>query len=80
MNCLVSIRPCRTRLSGRSLWPDSVSVPLLGLSPWPCDILPMATVEIACLKINCSWLLVSSTTEYLSNELIRTVIFTPLKR
>jgi len=31
----------------------------------------MATVDMACLKINCSWLLVSSTTEYLSKERMR---------
>ena len=38
------------------------------------------TVEIACLKISCSWLLVSSTTEYLSKLLIRPESFTPLIR
>ena len=26
----------------------------VGRSPWPCESRPMATVEIACLKINCS--------------------------
>jgi len=30
----------------------------------------LTTVEIACLKINCSWLLFSSSTEYLSKDLI----------
>jgi len=40
----------------------------------------MTTVEIACLKINCSWLLVSNTTEYLSNERILPVSLTPLSR
>src|SRR5207245_10754602 len=52
----------------------------VGLSLWPCDVLPMATVEMACLKINCPWWLVSSTTEYLSKERIRPVNFTPLRR
>ena len=51
-----------------------------GLSPWLCKVRPAATVEMACLKISCSWLLVSSTTEYLSKERIRPVSFTPLKR
>ena len=37
-------------------------------------------VEIACLKINCSWLLVSSMTEYLSKERIFPDNFTPLRR
>ena len=40
----------------------------------------ITTVEIACLKINCSWLLVSSTTEYLSNDRMRPVSFTPLSK
>lgn len=40
----------------------------------------ITTVEIACLKISCSWLFVSSTTEYLSNERMRPVSFTPLSR
>src|SRR3954452_13604137 len=35
-------------------------------------------VDIACLKISCSWLLASSTTEYLSKLLIRPESFTPL--
>jgi len=26
----------------------------VGLSAWPCKARPIATVEIACLKINCS--------------------------
>src|SRR4029077_2044248 len=52
----------------------------VGLSVWLCAVLPIATVEIACLKINCSWLLVSSTTEYLSKERIRPVNFTPLNK
>ena len=52
----------------------------VGRSPCPCESLPMATVEIACLKINCSWLLVSRTTEYLSKERIRPVNLTPLSK
>src|SRR6202011_4977149 len=52
----------------------------VGLSPGPCKVLPMATVDMACLKINCSWLLVSSTTEYLSKERMRPVSLTPLNR
>ena len=43
----------------------------VGRSECPCAIRPMATVEMACLKINCSWLFVSSTTEYLSKERMR---------
>src|ERR1700684_506604 len=35
---------------------------------------------MACLKINCSWLLFSSNTEYLSNERILPVSLTPLTR
>src|SRR5262249_28663550 len=38
------------------------------------------TVEIACLKMSCSWLLDSSTTEYLSKLLILPESFTPLIR
>ena len=52
----------------------------VGLSPWLCKVFPMATVEMACLKISCSWLLVSSTTEYLSKERMRPVSLTPLNR
>jgi hypothetical protein len=56
---------------------------LAGLSEYgrsgPCGF-AMTTVEIACLKISCSWLFVSSTTEYLSKERIRPVSFTPLSR
>ena len=52
----------------------------VGRSECPCEALPIATVEIACLKINCSWLLVSRTTEYLSNERIRPVNLTPLSK
>src|SRR3954464_1305455 len=51
-----------------------------GLGSALCPTRPITTVEIACLKINCSWLLVSSTTEYLSNERMRPVSFTPLSR
>jgi len=40
----------------------------------------LTTVEIACLKINCSWLLFSSSTEYLSKERILPVNLTPLTR
>ena len=40
------------------------------LPPDPPDrrgqLLTVTTVEMACLKISCSWLLVSSTSEYLS--------------
>ncbi len=49
-------------------------------SRWVCDVREITTVEIACLKMSCSWLLVSSTTEYLSNDRIRPVSFTPLTR
>src|ERR1700688_4095796 len=45
-----------------------------------CAAREITTVEIACLKMSCSWLLVSSTTEYLSNDRIRPVSFTPLTR
>src|ERR1700722_1194243 len=41
---------------------------------------PMTMVEMACLKINCSWPLASSTTEYLSKERMRPVSLTPLRR
>ena len=40
----------------------------------------LTTVEMACLKINCSWLLFSSNAEYLSNERILPVSLTPLTR
>ncbi len=40
----------------------------------------LTTVEMACLKINCSWLLFSKSTEYLSNERIFPVSFTPETR
>src|SRR5881396_3630354 len=40
----------------------------------------VVTVEIACLKINCSWLFASRMTEYLSNPLIFPINFTPLMR
>src|SRR6202012_3632485 len=40
----------------------------------------LTTVEIACLKISCSWLLFSKSTEYLSKERILPVSFTPLTR
>src|ERR1700674_1694416 len=49
-------------------------------SMWLWAAREMTTVEIACLKMSCSWLLVSSTTEYLSNDRIRPVSFTPLTR
>src|SRR5208283_1922557 len=49
-------------------------------SPWMWAPREMTTVEIACLKMSCSWLLVSRTTEYLSNDRIRPVSFTPLTR
>jgi len=42
--------------------------------------LPLTTVEIACLKINCSCALFSSSTEYLSKERILPVSLTPLTR
>lgn len=40
----------------------------------------LTTVDMACLKINCSWLLFSSSTEYLSKDLIFPVSLTPLTR
>src|SRR5579872_1306632 len=40
--------------------------------------LDTTTVEIACLKISCSWLLVSRTTEYLSKLFMRPESLTPL--
>src|SRR5205085_11342068 len=46
----------------------------------PCAGRTIASVEIECLKMTCSWLLVSSTTEYLSNERILPLSFTPLSR
>src|SRR6266851_5323316 len=49
-------------------------------SIWLWAAREMTTVEIACLKMSCSWLLVSRTTEYLSNDRIRPVSFTPLTR
>jgi len=45
---------------------------------WPA--FDTTTVEIACLKISCSWLLVSRTNEYLSKLLIRPESLTPLIR
>jgi len=59
--------------------PDETAVAALP-STWGCAPREMTTVEIACLKMSCSWLLVSSTTEYLSNDRIRPVSFTPLTR
>src|ERR1700726_3931126 len=49
-------------------------------SMWLWAAREITIVEIACLKMSCSWLLVSSTTEYLSNDRIRPVSFTPLTR
>ena len=47
----------------------------------PCDpTRPITMVEMACLNINCSCPLASSTTEYLSKERMRPVNFTPLNR
>ena len=40
----------------------------------------LTTVEMACLKINCSWLLFSNSTEYLSKDRILPVSLTPLTR
>src|SRR5271157_1041502 len=40
----------------------------------------VTTVEMACLKINCSWLLFSRSTEYLSKDRIFPVSLTPLTR
>ena len=40
----------------------------------------LTTVDMACLKISCSWLLFSRSTEYLSNDRIFPVSFTPLTR
>ena len=40
----------------------------------------LTTVEMACLKINCSWLLFSRSTEYLSKDRILPVSLTPLTR
>src|SRR5690349_24160379 len=40
----------------------------------------ITTVEMACLKISCSWLLVSRISEYLSKLLMRPESFTPLSR
>src|SRR6202012_3862097 len=40
----------------------------------------LTTVEMACLKINCSWLLFSRRTEYLSKDRIFPVSLTPLTR
>ena len=67
-------RPCAVRrtAAGRD-WPRVRRVLLNG-----CE--SITTVEIACLKINCSWLLVSSTREYLSKLLIRPESLTPLRR
>src|SRR6266852_3190739 len=45
---------------------------------WPT--FTVTTVEMACLKINCSWLLVSRMSEYLSKLLMRPESFTPLSR
>ena len=41
---------------------------------------PLTTVEMACLKINCSCALFSKRTEYLSKERILPVSLTPLTR
>ncbi len=41
---------------------------------------PLTTVEMACLKMSCSWLLFSSRTEYLSKDRIFPVNLTPLTR
>jgi hypothetical protein len=40
----------------------------------------LTTVDIACLKINCSWLLFSRSTEYLSKDRIFPVSLTPLTK
>ena len=45
-----------------------------------CAVLATTTVEIACLKISCSWLLDSRISEYLSKLLMRPESFTPLIR
>src|SRR6266542_1713327 len=45
-----------------------------------CGARAMTTVEMACLKMSCSWLLVSITTEYLSKERMRPDNLTPLSR
>src|SRR5208282_725703 len=49
-------------------------------SAWLWTPRAITTVEIACLKMSCSWLPVSRTTEYLSKDRIRPVSFTPLTR
>src|SRR5579859_1958221 len=63
---------------------EAALVPLLlacAMRSCACTALLVTTVEMACLKMSCSWLLlVSSTTEYLSNERIRPVSLTPLSR
>ena len=65
---------------------DAVTVPAATFpSEWvmcaPCGSgRPITTVEMACLKINCSCPLASNTTEYLSKERMRPVSFTPLSR
>src|SRR5438105_1282024 len=50
------------------------------LSLWCVDARFSTTVLMACLKMSCSWLLLSSTTEYLSKERMRPVSLTPLKK
>ena len=66
---------------------DAVPVPAAAAFPSECatcapcgSVRPITTVEMACLKINCSCPLASSTTEYLSKERMRPVNFTPLSR
>ena len=59
---------------------DTPDATVGALEVYECDDFCVTTVETACLKINCSWLLVSSTKEYLSKLLMRPESFTPLIR
>src|SRR5208337_4709904 len=61
-------------------WGDGSAVVRCSKCRSVCKERAITTVDMACLKINCSWLLVSITTEYLSNERILPVSFTPLIR
>ena len=79
----VRFRPTRSAISAGRQWRSSFPVPSPA-RPEPACVpasrrsnaagvwngRETTTVEIACLKISCSWLLVSSTTEYLSKLLI----------
>jgi len=78
--CYPLLRGCRRRKRhGNRRGPTPVCTPI-GRCSECITLRLLTTVEIACLKINCSWLLFSSSTEYLSKDRIFPVSLTPLTR